>query len=285
MKGHPMKFLLSSVILLLLAGAGGFFYINKGDSKPDKMTSLGVVVKQDLFQRVNISGAITPHRMMIFVPPYEGYVRKIYVGLGDKVKAGDPIVKIAPGGDDDAFPMRAPYDGVVVQVMKTEGQFVEKSKADTIMRVDDISRLYVVSDVPELDFAKLKIGQDVIVKASAIMDRIYAGKIIEIAQAASSQDRWERSKVEFAIKVEISDHDSRLKPGMSVVLDVITEQVLGALTLRHEFVRKEADAFFVTLENGTRREIEIGLRTEDAFEIKNGLAEGEKVKPVDFLSL
>jgi multidrug efflux pump subunit AcrA (membrane-fusion protein) len=280
-----MKFWLSSFILLAATGFGGYYYFYKSEATTDTVSPLGVVKKQDLFQRVNISGAVTPHRMMIFVPPFEGYVRKIYVGLGDKVKAGDPVVKIAPGGDDDAFPLRAPYDGVVVQVMKTEGQYVEKNKNDTIVRIDDLSRLYVVSDAPELDFAKLKVGQDVIIKASAIMDRTYKGKIIEIAQAASGQERWERSKVEFAIKAEITDHDSRLKPGMSVVLDVITEQSLGALTLRHEFIRKEGDAFFVTLENGTRRDVKVGLRNEEAFEIKEGLAEGEKVKPVDFLSL
>jgi multidrug efflux pump subunit AcrA (membrane-fusion protein) len=280
-----MKFWFSSFILVVAMGVGGYFYFNKRESTPDRTSPLGVVKKQDLFQRVNISGAVTPHRMMIFVPPYEGYVRKIYVGLGDKVKAGDPVVKITPGGDDEAFPLRAPYDGVVVQVMKTEGQYVEKNKSDTIIRIDDISRLYVVSDAPELDFAKLKVGQDVIVKASAIMDRTYKGKIIEIAQAASNQDRWERSKVEFAIKAEISDQDARLKPGMSVVLDVITEQALGALTLRHEFIRKDGEKFYVNLENGTRRDIQVGLRNEEAFEIKDGLAEGEKVKPVDFLSL
>ena len=280
-----MKFWLSCLVFLVALGTGGYFYFNKKETAPDQSSPMGVVKKQDLFQRVNISGAVTPYRMMIFVPPYEGYVRKIYVGLGDKVKAGDPVVKITPGGDDDAFPLRAPYDGVVVQVMKTEGQYVEKNKSDTIIRIDDISKLYVLSDAPELDFAKLKVGQDVIVKASAIMDRTYKGKIIEIAQAASNQERWERSKVEFAVKAQITDHDERLKPGMSVVLDVITEQVLGALTLRHEFIRKEGDKFYVTLENGTRRDIQVGLRNEEAFEIKEGLAEGDKVKPVDFLSL
>ena len=280
-----MKFWVSRFMILVALGVGGYFYFKKSEPTPDQASALGLVEKQDLFQRVNISGAVTPRRMMIFVPPYEGYVRKIYVALGDKVKAGDPVVKIAPGGDDDAFPLRAPYDGVVVQVMKTEGQYVEKSKADTIIRIDDISRLYVVSDAPELDYAKLKIGQDVIVKASAIMERTYKGKIIEIAQAASNQERWERSKVEFAIKAEISDQDSRLKPGMSVVLDVITEQALGALTLRHEFIRKEGGKFHVTLEDGTRRDVQVGLRNEEAFEIKGGLTEGQKVKRVDFLSL
>ena len=72
---------------------------------------------------------------------------------------------------------------------------------------------------------------------------------------------------------------------MSVVLDVITEQALGALTLRHEFIRKEGGKFHVTLEDGTRRDVQVGLRNEEAFEIKGGLTEGQKVKRVDFLSL
>jgi multidrug efflux pump subunit AcrA (membrane-fusion protein) len=280
-----MKRWLVSLTMVLAAGGGAYLLMSQAPSKREDGENLGVVKRQDLSQRVNVSGAVAPNRTVTFVPPYEGYVRKIYVKLGQTVKAGDPVVKITPGADDEAFPLRAPFDGVVVQVMRTEGQYVSKNKDDAIVRVDDISKLNVESDAPELDYAKLKVGQDVIIKASAIMSRTYKGKITEIAQAARGQDRWERSKVEFPIKVAIVDHDDKLKPGMSVVIDVITEQAPAALTLRHEFIRKEGDNYVVTMANGEKRQIKVGLRNEEAFEVTEGLKEGDQVKPVDFLSM
>lgn len=276
---------LISIMGLGLAVGGGYIFMSQSPAQEAQGDALGVVKRQDLAQRVNISGAIVPHRMMLFVPPYEGYVRKIFVKLGDQVKAGQPVVKITPGADDEAFPLRAPFDGKVVQIMKTEGQYVTKGKDDAIVRIDDISRLYVESDAPELDYAKLKVGQEVIVKASAIMERTYKGKITEVSQAARDQNSWERSKVEFPIKVEILDPDDRLKPGMSIVIDVITEQAKDAMTLRHEYIHKEGDQYFVTMANGERRDIAVGIRNEEAFEITKGLQEGDKVKQVDLLGL
>jgi len=41
----------------------------------------------------------------------------------------------------------------------------------------------------------------------------------------------------------------------------------------------------VVLENGQKKEIEIGIQNEEAFEIRGGLKEGEKVQLTDFLSL
>lgn len=277
---------LVSLILITAIGGGVYYFVQKDSPAQGKNAmNLGVVKRLDLSQRVNISGAVTPNKSVIFVPPYEGYIRKIYVKLGESVKAGQPVVQIAPGGDDESFPLRAPFDGVVVQVLRNEGQYVEKNKTDTIVRIDDISVLFIESDAPELDYAKLKIGQEVVVKASALMDRTFKGRISEISQAARGQERWERSKVEFPIKVEILDKDPRLKPGMSAVIDVIIENAPGALTLRHEFIRKDGEEYWVTMEDGSRRKVTVGLRNEEAFEIKDGLSEGEKVRQVDFLSM
>lgn len=154
-----------------------------------------------------------------------------------------------------------------------------------MIRIDDLSRLFVEATAPEIEVDKLKIGQAVVIKAPALLGKSYQGKIKNISLAAKEQGEMDRSKVEFSVTIEVLDSDTRLKPGMSVIVDVITHQLDHVLVLRHEFIQKEGDQYFVTLQNGTKRKIEVGIQNDEVFEIRKGLKDGEKVQQTDFLSM
>lgn len=255
--------------------------------------NLGTVTKADLVQRVTVAGTVTPIRKSVIMPPYNGFVKKLYVRVGDKVGVGDPIVSLSQtlrGAGEDSFPLRAPFEGTVVQVLRTEGEFVGQSNggvdaANALVRIDDLTQLMVEASAPEIEVVKLKVGQDAVIKASAVLGRPYKGKIQNIALAAKEQKDWDRSRVEFGVSIRITDHDEKLKPGMSVIVDVITNQLNKVLTLRHEFIQRDGEKYFVVTEKGDRKPIEVGAQNEEVFEIKQGLQEGEKVKQADFLSL
>ena len=57
------------------------------------------------------------------------------------------------------------------------------------------------------------------------------------------------------------------------------------LTLRHEYIQKVGDKYFVVMANGDKRSIEVGIQNEEAFEILSGVKEGEKVRQTDFFEL
>jgi multidrug efflux pump subunit AcrA (membrane-fusion protein) len=248
------------------------------------------VAKGDLTQRVTISGLIVPDRTVSLLTPYDGYIHKIYVKVGQFVKQGDPVVLVTttPDGKNEvgAYPLRAPFDGQVVQILKNEGANVEKTgsaEERVILRIDDTKKLYVESDTPEIDYPKLKIGQKVIVKATSMPQKTYKAEIITLFQASKAQTRWERSRVEFPIRVVLLEKDDDLKPGMSVTMDIITAQAEGTLLLRHDFVGKKNDEYFVITEKGEKLPVTVGMRSEEAFEIKSGVLENQKVRQVDFL--
>lgn len=248
----------------------------------------GVVRRGELIQRVTVSGSVIPKRKGLILAPYAGYVRKLYVKIGDQVKEGDPLVSLAQSirSNEEIFPLRAPFSGTVVQVQKQEGEYVPTGGADvsTMVRVDDLSRLGIDANAPELEFPKLKIGQEVIVRATAILDRTYKGRIKTISLASKDQSSWDRSRVEFPFTMEVLDQDERLRPGMSVIVDIVAMKLPSALILRHEYIDKNGDDYFVTLDgSGEKRPIKVGLQNEEAFEIVSGLKEGERARPVDFL--
>jgi multidrug efflux pump subunit AcrA (membrane-fusion protein) len=83
----------------------------------------------------------------------------------------------------------------------------------------------------------------------------------------------------------VLDADPQLEPGMSVICDIIAKKVTGVLFLPDEFIQKDKDKYFITDENGQSKPVEVGIQNEEAFEIKSGVTEGQKVRETDFLSL
>lgn len=278
--------------LKIICGLGLFVLLIFGvmrKSEPEKSNSLGQAIKQDLVQKITIAGTIVPFKKSVIMAPYPGYIKKLYVKIGDQVKAGDPLVSVVQSlqSNDNVYPLRAPFSGTVVQVEKSEGEFAKDGDPkEFIMRVDDSSRLFIVANTPEIDRLKVKAGQEVIIKASAIVNKTYQGIIRELSLAARSKEEWSRSQVvEFPIRIEITSADQDLKAGMSVVIDVITAKKENILTLRHEFIRREKEQYFVTLNSGERRNIKVGIQNEDGFEILDGLTEKDKIKLINFADI
>lgn len=284
--GNKRNFLAASVLILFLAIGGYLKFKNSGASSAER---IGKVVREDLIQRVTIAGTAEAVHTTIVAAPYDGYVKKLFVKQGQNVQSGDPIVSIAQSlqATENVFPIRAPFAGTVTQLIKSEGQFAKQNDPkEYIMRIDDLSKMYVNANVPEIDVVKIKSDFAAVIKVSAILSRNYKGIVREISQAAIQKDQWGgRSQVEYLVKIEITDADSQLKPGMSAVVDIITNKKDSVLTLGHEFIQKDNDNYFVILKNGSKKDIKLGLQNETAFEITEGLSEGQEVRQVDFLKL
>ncbi len=287
MKNFLNKKIIFGALVAIVVGC--FFFFRSGGSTGKGKDGIGIVIRQDIMQRVTIAGTVTPLKKTIITAPYNGYVKKLFVKVGDKVKQGDPIVSVVQSlqAGDNSFPLRSPLTGTVVQIEKSEGEFVkEGDPKEFILRIDDASKLYVVANAPEIDRVKVKAGQDAVIKASAILSRKYKGVIRELSLAAREKDQWSRSQVvEFPIRIEIMDGDDTIKSGMSVVIDVITSKKENVLTLRHEFIRRDNEKYFVVLNSGKRKDIQVGIQNEEGFEIVSGLEEGEKIKQIDFSDL
>lgn len=290
MKRWRLLKLASGILLLVVVGILVWRIPSGGRGRP---LPLGAVSQGDMVVKVTISGTVMPKRYANIAAPYNGYVQKLFVKIGDRVVAGAPIVSVAQavgGGQEEVFPLRSPLAGVVAQVWKREGEYVTAgggaAQSDSaLVRVDDVSKLTVESNVPEVEIGKLKTGLPVLIRAVAVADRTYNGNITEIALAAREQVGGDKARVEFPLSITISDNDDKIRPGMSVVVDIIVNEVKGALMLPHEFVQRGPKGYFVTLASGERKNIEVGISNEDSFEIKSGIEVGDKVQLVDFLAV
>lgn len=283
---NKRNFAITSALVLILA-VGLYLILKKSDS--NSAARLGKVVRENLIQRVTIAGTAEPVRTTIVAAPYDGYIKKLFVKQGQKVKAGDPLLSIAQSlqATENVFPIRAPFSGTVTQLIKSEGQFVKQNDSkEYILRIDDLTKMYVSANSPEIDVVKIKPDFESVIKVSAILSHKYKGIVRDISQAATQKEQWGgRSQVEYVVKIEITDADSQLKPGMTAVVDIITNKKDSVLTLGHEFIHKENDSYFVVLKDGSKKKIKVGLQNETAFEITEGLSEGQEIQQVDFLKL
>lgn len=285
-----MKFLTPSKLLLLvlILLAVGFGVYKARQPSAASTSGIGVVERMDLEQRVTISGTIAPKRRSDVRPPYNGYIQKLYVKVGQKVREGEPLVTFVQtlAGSETTYPVRAAYSGTVTQVLKTEGEYVsEQGEQTIIVRVEDLSSLNVQASVPELDIAKIKRGQAAMVRVAALAGETFEGEISEISLGAKDKERFASASTEFQIRVQLKTNDPRLYPGMSALMDVITDSRENVLALTHEFIHEDAGKYFVVLEDGSKKGITLGLQTEEAAEVKTGLVEGERVRVIDYLNL
>ena len=276
-------------IVALIAGIAYSWRSNQKEKQVQQRQSTTKVERADLIQRATISGTVTPLRKTIITAPYQGYIRKMYVKLGQDVKSGDPIASVGATllASDMVYPLRSPFAGKVVQVNKSEGEFIKATdESDFIARVDDISKMYIDANVPELDRVRMTVGLEATVKASAILNRSYKGVIRELSLAARERDRYGRSTaVEFPMRLEILDFDEKIQPGMSVIVDIITLKKENVLRVRHEFIGQEKGQYFLTLAKGQRVNVELGDQNEEYSEIKSGVDEGAVIQKVDFSKL
>lgn len=257
-------------------------------TKTDATADLIPVTKQDLVVRINLPGQIVPQKKSVMTAPYRGYVRKVFVKNGQRVREGDPVVSVATSLSlaEPVHPLRAPFSGVVTQINKAEGEFASEGNVqDFLVRIDDISSLWIEGSIPEIDRANLRAGLDAVVRPSALPGVQVKAVVREVAGSAKDRDRWESSTaVQFPVKLEILEKNDELRPGMTVLVEIVANKKDAVLTVPHEVLEIEGLSAFVTLENGERREVTPGLRNEALVEISAGLREGDRVRKVDWLA-
>jgi len=271
-----------------------FFAACSGGSKEG--LRLGRAEVQSIEQRIAISGSLRGRRSSYVSPAYSGYITDLRVKLGDKVKEGDPVLRVSQTVDQplsQVFPIRAPFSGVVTQVLKTPGEYVTVASGGSsgvsesaILKIDDVSEYWLESSVPEIDIAKVKIGLASQVRPNALSGKSYEGVVREISLSAKeSSDRWDRGKVEFAVVVQITNPDESLRPGMSAVADIIAAKADNVITLPHEFVQHDEGEYYVIDKDGKEIPITVGISNESLIEVKTGLKAGTEVQMIDFSKL
>jgi len=167
----------------------------------------------------------------------------------------------------------APTDGVVVEKQVVEGSRVVAGSP--LLRVADLSRVWLEGEVFEQDLSLVRVGQRATVRMDAYPGERFDGRIAFVHPTLALESRTAR------VRVELANPGFRLMPGMYASLELSPETDRSALMIPRDAVHHTGERALVFVPDASGalapREIVTGLTAGGDVEVLAGLVEGERV--------
>jgi len=167
----------------------------------------------------------------------------------------------------------APISGVITFRGVDRGDIA--SQREHLLTITNMDELVIRVSVSELEAPYLQPGDEVTVQVDAYMDSRFRGRIRRIFPAADPTTRL------IPVEVELIDKNSRLFPGLFARVEFQTQQKPNVLVVPVNAVMTspQGERYVYTVNDDTAyyRKVVVGMRTEEYFEVLEGLSENEKV--------
>lgn len=191
----------------------------------------------------------------------------------------------------ESLTLMAPMDGLVVYPKVYSGGEAPKKvqEGDTpwpgqpIIELPDLSEIEVITNVSEVDVAKVKNGQRVEVRLDAFPESLFTGVVRSVATLAREKSGDNPVKV-FEVSVLVDTPSPILRPGMTASSTIITEEIPDTVWIPIDAVHRTADTTVAHVMKGARSvvtPIELGAKNENHVVVVGGLEEGQTVALVD----
>jgi cobalt-zinc-cadmium efflux system membrane fusion protein len=170
----------------------------------------------------------------------------------------------------------SPIAGTVTSRKVSPGQFVRADNTDPMFSVGDLSTMWLIANVAEIDIPLVKVGQEVAVQVMAYPSEEFRARITYVG--ASVDPAIHR----LTVRAEISNPDGRLKPDMFASFRILTGAPTRSSSVPAGAIVREGDGTmtaWVTADGRrlVRRTVKVGLQQDGFAQILEGLQAGELV--------
>ena len=163
------------------------------------------------------------------------------------------------------------------------------------MSIVEDAGMELILHIDELDIPQVQPGQQVTLSVDALPDVTLTGVVEKIAPLGNTGTQSSGnssgsgmmsmmggssgSKVTtYDVYVDLGkDVDSRVLGGMNVSGEILVSARANVLLLPSEAVKKDGGSWYVQLQSGEYREVELGVMSDSQVEILSGVSEGEIV--------
>lgn len=174
--------------------------------------------------------------------------------------------------------VKAPSSGSIVELNAKVGATVtggmvmgegDTSGGKQCMQIAVLSKMKVTVQVGEKDIAKIAVGQSANVTYPAFPDIVSQGTVTAIASVANSDAANDGGgSVTFNVDILIEAPDSRLKPGMTAEVSVVTEQLDDVVMVpTMALMTKDGEHYYVNLatddEGKETRRVKVTIVTQN----------------------
>lgn len=186
----------------------------------------------------------------------------------------------------DQTSLKAPKDGMVLQVTNTVGDQVSTSSDSGSLTADSKHFIIftnsdvfeVVTSVSEQDLPMVKLNQEVEVVFEALQGKTYEGKVMAISTLPTIDSS---GVVTYEVTTRLNERHEDIKIGMTATLQLIQKQEKEVLIIPNKAVTMEQGKQWVQVKgkDGTieKRQIKAGLTDGRNVAVYSGLEVGETI--------
>jgi membrane fusion protein, multidrug efflux system len=169
--------------------------------------------------------------------------------------------------------IKAPFTGTIDDVFVEKGQVVAPSQQG-LMRIVNLSNMFVSTSVPETYIGKLKVGTEVDVLLSSL-GKTYKGKVRQIGNFVNPSNR------SFGIEVGVPNPDNLLRPNQVANLKITDYESKNAVVVPTNVIQednlKNKYVYIVNNSNGKtgiakKAIVKLGQSSDNVTEILSGLS-------------
>lgn len=180
----------------------------------------------------------------------------------------------------DKTTMRAPFDGVVLDVTTEVGEWISPSPPGVmipaVVQLNAPDSLYVSAPIDEADVAEVRVGMPCRISFDAFRDRDFEGRISYVASHVEALESQNRTLEVEALLLE-RELPPNLLPGLSADVEVILESREDVLRIPTFSLLEGERVLRVAGERLESVVVRTGLRNWEFVEILDGLVTGDQV--------
>ncbi|MFA5128001.1 MAG: efflux RND transporter periplasmic adaptor subunit [Patescibacteria group bacterium] len=169
--------------------------------------------------------------------------------------------------------IRAPFDGVLATFTAEKGDSVSaNSSIGSLITKNQIATI----SLNEVDIAKVAVGQKATMTFDAIEDLTITGKVVEVDTVGATNS----GVVSYGVTVAFDVQDARVKPGMTVTVNIILSSKADVLLVNTSAIKTaNGESYVMVMASGTpeKRTVTTGDISDTQTEITSGLSEGETI--------
>jgi macrolide-specific efflux system membrane fusion protein len=180
----------------------------------------------------------------------------------------------------------APMAGTVVAVDAKEGQTLNANyDTPVILQIADLTTMTVWTEVSEADVVKLREGMALWFTTLGQPERKWQARLRQIQPAPRRPDKKAEGKaaaqpnnvVLYTALFDVPNEDGDLRAGMTAQVFFVTAAAKNALVVPVSAIDENHICLLARDGTVVRRAVDTGVRTRFFVEIKDGLADGERV--------
>lgn len=187
--------------------------------------------------------------------------------------------------------IRVPFDGIITKINVKKGDSV--SASTVLINLITKQKMAEIT-LNEIDAAKVKVDQKATLTFDALPEVSISGRVFEVDTLGTVT----QGVVSYGVKIAFDTEEEKVKPGMSITADIITDAKQDVLVLPNSAIKSQGNSYYVELveaseemrqqlltnTSGTilpeppkQQQVETGLSNDLSTEIISGLKEGDIV--------